>query len=499
MNLLKGTPLLREKHGKWEVVYFISADQVSVRGLINESRGPRIEFIAIKDLVVDKRALADQTSADAKARFAKNIAGFESQVAPLSGKGAMSSGGFSRGPKQSGPITDAPISPASGEPELGPSRSWSDKTGKFKIDARLVKQADGNVLLKRADGRTVAVPVDMLSSTDQTYLKERKEKPSMDNPFDNVVDAPDICGGVDFSRLMQPITTVGDLRWGAKSVAISPDNLFLMIGRKGSAASLCDLKTGRILIDSGRMDHMGDIGVCDFTPDGRHMVMGGYKGVFEVYEVDSKGKLELKGQYPLHNKEITALDISRDGKFALSGDADKTVRYWNLETGQPITSIDGFDGKIKATRITPSGNQLLATDGKTLKAFAVDKQETVAEMQVARSPHAGQAAAISPDGSTLAVGDGYNIHLWDLVKRQQLRTMDGTEINWSMAFAPDNQHLMSGGNGVIYVWDCRRQMKLQKNVIGKSFYVQAIAVSPDGTLVTSPSDHSAVVVVQAGQ
>ena len=400
MNLLKGTPLLREQRGSWVDVYLISSDNVSVRALIRDQRGPRVEFIPLKELAIRKQTLADQSSDAAKTAFAANVSDFENRTAPLPGEGgAMAAKGLASGAMATGPITDTSIAEPTSKPELGPLRTWSDQTGKFKIQASLVKQDNGNVFLKSTDQRTISVPINQLSDADQTFLKEQSSE--ADNPFNNVVDSPAATGGGDYSRLMQPITKVGELRWGAKSLAISPENRFLLIGRKAASASLIELKTGRTLIDSDRMDHMGDISVCGFTPDGRHMVMGGYKGVFEVYRADSKGMLELKGQYPLHNKEITALSFSRDSAFVLSGDADKTARYWKIDTGQPIATIDGFDGKIKATCITPSGNQLLATDGKTLKAFAVDQEKIVAKMQVSRSHASGQAAALSPGRSHL--------------------------------------------------------------------------------------------------
>lgn len=507
MSLLKGTPLMREKYGKWEDAYLISSDDVSVRALIRERRGPRVEFIPLKELAIRKQTLDKQSTDAAKEAFAANVADFENKPAPLSGKGGtMASAGLApTGLASKGTLTDSSAATSLVEPKMAPARSWSDKTGKFNIEARLVKRDEGKVLLKRTDGSTVAVPIDKLSDADQTYLKEQESAASEENnPFNNVVDSPMLTKGgnyspVDYSRLMQPIAKVSDLKWGGKSVAISPQNQFLMIGRKGSAASLVEIKSGRTLIDSGRMDHMGDVGVCAFTPDGQFMVMGGSKGVIEVYEVDAKGKLDLKGQYPLHNKEITSLALSSDSKFALSGDSDKAARYWKLADGQPIATIDGFDGKVKATRISPSGNQLLATDGKTLKAYSVKEKKIVGELEVARSHASGQSAAISADGLLLAAGDGYDIHLWDLAKRQKLGTMEGKEINWSMTFAPDNRHLFSGGNGAIYVWDCERRMKLQTNLIGKSFYVQALAVSPDGTHVASPSAFSEAVVLQAGK
>lgn len=255
----------------------------------------------------------------------------------------------------------------------------------------------------------------------------------------------------------------------------------MLIGRAGSSATLVDLNSGQKLIDSERMDHMGDIFVCEFSKNSEYVVLGGYKGVFEIYLADSNGKLELKGQHKLHSSEITALALSADSKFAFSGERDKVARYWELGTGQPIATIDGFDGKIKAAHISPSGDQLMAT------------------FEVARSHVSGQVAAFSPDGSRLATGDSYDIIIWDLENSRKLGVLEGDAINWSISFAPDNRHLLSGANGVIHVWDCDQMAKVQTNHMGKSFYVQAIAVSDDGTLVAAPSAFTKVAVLGATQ
>ncbi|MGN6543453.1 MAG: SHD1 domain-containing protein, partial [Aureliella sp.] len=51
-------------------------------------------------------------------------------------------------------------------------RTWTDKTGKFKVEAKL-ESFDGNsVKLKRRDGSVLDVPVASLSEADQQYLKK---------------------------------------------------------------------------------------------------------------------------------------------------------------------------------------------------------------------------------------------------------------------------------------------------------------------------------------
>ena len=53
------------------------------------------------------------------------------------------------------------------------SRTWTDKTGKYKIDAALIAFNDKSVVLQRADHELGMVPIDALSQADQEYLKSK--------------------------------------------------------------------------------------------------------------------------------------------------------------------------------------------------------------------------------------------------------------------------------------------------------------------------------------
>ena len=56
------------------------------------------------------------------------------------------------------------------------ARNWKSADGRFSIKAVLVKFADGIVHLKKADGKTIKVPHDKLSSPDQAYLSDWKQR-----------------------------------------------------------------------------------------------------------------------------------------------------------------------------------------------------------------------------------------------------------------------------------------------------------------------------------
>ncbi|MCC6510370.1 MAG: hypothetical protein IT423_14800 [Pirellulaceae bacterium] len=62
----------------------------------------------------------------------------------------------------------------------GQSRTWSDKTGRFKVDAMFVGQENGVVKLQRPDGKQVNVPLEKLSPQDQAFIRQLLEE----NPFE---------------------------------------------------------------------------------------------------------------------------------------------------------------------------------------------------------------------------------------------------------------------------------------------------------------------------
>jgi len=51
-----------------------------------------------------------------------------------------------------------------------PLRTWSDVSGKFKVRASLLEVEEGNVRLRKYDGKTITVPLEKLSEADQQWI-----------------------------------------------------------------------------------------------------------------------------------------------------------------------------------------------------------------------------------------------------------------------------------------------------------------------------------------
>jgi len=63
--------------------------------------------------------------------------------------------------------------------ESNPFRTWTDKSGRFKIEARFIQEALGTVTLEKGDGKRIEVPFDKLSAEDERYIRshELQQKP----------------------------------------------------------------------------------------------------------------------------------------------------------------------------------------------------------------------------------------------------------------------------------------------------------------------------------
>lgn len=63
-------------------------------------------------------------------------------------------------------------------PVLAQTRTWTDSTGKFTIEAEFVNVADGKVGLRKTDGGLIVVPLERLSEPDRRHVQSLSAKPA---------------------------------------------------------------------------------------------------------------------------------------------------------------------------------------------------------------------------------------------------------------------------------------------------------------------------------
>ena len=277
-----------------------------------------------------------------------------------------------------------------------------------------------------------------------------------------------------------------DLLWGVSSLAFSPNGKFLAAGRPDRSLRLFDVAQQSIASDLSDLEGLQKITQCVFTPDGSRLLVAGYTGQIKVYDVSVAGMLKEVEQFAGHSAEITSLTVSSDGRFALSGSQEKKARYWEIATGQELGLIDGFKGAVKAVHISRGNAMLQATDGEVLIEYETRRKSVLRTRNLTSSWASGQAAAFSPTGELVAVGDTYNIRIWNVKTGRELPPLIGNEIQWSMVFSPDGNTLYSGGNAKVSIWNVSKTQRTHVQDTSSTGYIQSLTVSDDGAWMAAP-------------
>ena len=113
-----------------------------------------------------------------------------------------------------------------------------------------------------------------------------------------------------------------------------------------------------------------------FTPDGQSILAGGPNGELRLYALDGSTRAQLVG----HSGMIKALSVSPDGRWALSGANDQTLKLWDLQLIPPsghtqitpvLTLFPAEDGEWIAW--TPEGYFAASPQGAHLIGYSVNQ------------------------------------------------------------------------------------------------------------------------------
>lgn len=306
-----------------------------------------------------------------------------------------------------------------------------------------------------------------------------------------------------------------DLEGGvAASVAMTSDGRTAATGMFDGSLILWNLESGESI---ARLEgHTDIVNSIDFSPDETQILSGSMDRTLRLWDVESGEEL-LTIETP---GAILRVAFGPDGSRAVSSSADKTaasghpieerdrtVRVWDLETGEEIQQFQPISGFVRAVAFAPDGEHVLSgtwnsVDGGTLQLWNIETGQL--DRRFYGHTDIISDVQFSPDGQrVLSVSWDRSLRVWDVNTGVQLQRLDGhPDRVLNARFTPNGEYVLVGtgniGNNIpdpaadrkvdssVWLWDLKNRATI-RSLEGHTDWIWSVAVSPDGRIGATAS------------
>ena len=300
-------------------------------------------------------------------------------------------------------------------------------------------------------------------------------------------------------------TSAGALR----SIALSPDGTRMVAAFSNAGMLVWDLAAGDFL---GRFPYEGGVFSIAFHPGDGTVLVGGSGAVWTANPQTGEVLRTNTG----HSAAVIGLEITSDGKRAVTTAIDETVRMWDLQSGQVVRRFAEPSALLFEAALSPDGRTVLA--GSTDGTATLWDVETAAVIHRFVDDQPIMAVTFSPDGRKALIGTGYrlaqkvesgHIILWDVETGQEIRRFEGQPyVVTDVEFSPDGRLAVSSGAGALAIlWDVETGQEIRRF---EDYWVDSIwpiesywdvEFSPDGQQIFAAHASGPIIAwdVESGQ
>jgi WD40 repeat protein/serine/threonine protein kinase len=236
--------------------------------------------------------------------------------------------------------------------------------------------------------------------------------------------------------------------------------------------------------------HRGTVVSVSLSADGRWALSGSSDNTVRLWEVATGRCLRT---FEGHTHLVTSVCLSPDGRWALSGSDDNTVRLWEVATGRCVKTLEEQTHKVTSVCLSVDGRWvLLGSWDHMFRLWDVSTWQCVGTFH--GNPWAPHVVSLSADGRWALSGSwwGKTAQLWDVATGQCVRSFQGhTKSVTSVSLSRDGRWALSGSEDkTVRLWEVETG-RCVRTFEGHAWYVTSVCLSADGRWALSGSaDHT---------
>lgn len=239
--------------------------------------------------------------------------------------------------------------------------------------------------------------------------------------------------------------------------------------------------------------------------------------------------------YTIHTDSVTAVTITSDNSYVISGSEDNSIKRWNLRTKQLDTTFIGHSRWVACLRLTSDSELLISSShdksirvwnmhSKSLEGVMLGHNDSVVSIAVCKynlkivtgsydctikvwSLQSRSVIAtvnvkscvlcveVSVDSKHVFVGcNDKTVRIISLDSLQECGKLVGNTrgIN-SIAAMNDGKHIITGGDSAVRIWNIQDQSEISQ-LINHTSSIHSVSISRDGRYILSASNDRTIKV-----